>query len=232
MAHVKTMKGLWLLVTVGAAALAACSSGSKGSGGGSSSSSSGSGSSSSGGSSGGSSGSSGGCSCDVDYNGVDKDLPCGQSGCVNGEQFSCGSGAALTDEGACTSSGSSGGSSGGGSSSDGGSGSSSGGGEDSDGGGEAGPSCVTLLLSCANGSCCSGLNCFSDGAGDDTCFEDRGGPCQASTQCTPGVAGGPGDVCMNEVCCGSSGAVCAQAGSDPGCCSGQCVQNGNIPQCM
>ncbi len=40
------------------------------------------------------------CTCDISYNGVQKALSCGESACINGENFSCAP-SGTADEGAC-----------------------------------------------------------------------------------------------------------------------------------
>src|SRR4051794_12129006 len=42
------------------------------------------------------------CTCDITQNGVEKSVNCGESSCVNGEQYACGMDGSISDQGACT----------------------------------------------------------------------------------------------------------------------------------
>lgn len=187
----------WALLAV--AALVACSS-SGGSSGGTSSSSSGGTSGTSGNGGGGGGGGNSSCSCMITYNDVSGSANCGESACVNGEQFSCASdGSGATDQGACKTSQSDAG---------GGGGSSSGG------------SCTTVGgTSCEKDSdCCSGLLCYEEG-----CFAAPGGACTSDAQCQPDNGPFPGQSCTSaHTCCEKTNYACATQGPDPYCCSGTC----------
>ena len=143
------------------------------------------------------------CTCDITFNGVEQVLTCGQTACVNEEQFACSSASGGVDEGACT----------------------SGGGMD--GGADAAPQdaappmCLALEASCDYpDDCCSGTFCDEGG---DVCVEDFGGPCTSTSQCEspdpPVITGGS---CVSGICCANTNNPCAVAGPDPSCCSGTC----------
>ncbi len=149
------------------------------------------------------------CSCDVTYNDVNKVLDCGESGCVDGEQFSCASGSGAVDQGACSSA------------------------SDAsvdaaghDAGGDAGtadaaPMCMSQGGDCSfDGTCCSGTYC---GAGNEVCVIDLGGACTSSSQCESAVPPvSPGASCTSGVCCANPGYACVTEGPDAECCSGSC----------
>lgn len=194
------MRSLFFSTCFLIATVAACSSSSGGASG-SGSSDAGSGDQGDGG---------GSCSCSITFNDVSGNLSCGQSGCVNGESFSCASdGSGSSDRGACTT------------------GQKDGGGGDSGSGG----TCDMLLSSCAeisatSDTCCTGLHCVDVMSTTYQCFVNRRGSCSSPSQCDPGTqTGTTADSCTMGACCGASGSACDLGAADPGCCSGLTCTN-------
>ena len=134
-------------------------------------------------SSSGSSGSS--CSCSVTYNGVSKNIDCGQQACVNGATFSCSSKAESSQTGTCTDSTSSSGSS-----------SSS----TSSSSGSSGCS----LFTCTKTADCGGIApCMSTKTGTSYCYEQEASAdacSKGTTATTATVDGSQRTLCVPSSC--------------------------------
>lgn len=178
------------------------------------------------------------CSCEVSNNGFLATLDCGSSQCVNGTTYTCDNEANASPGSDCDGDIDAGTGTGTGTGTTTATGTDAG----TDGGTESdsAPACVAVEQSCSSGpnttqsDCCTGSSCYSSSSGD-TCYLDRGQTCTDSGQCAPGLEDGalPGDTCTGGLCCGSSGAVCAAAGPDTGCCSGTCAAGtGSVPSCQ
>ena len=156
----------------------------------------------------------GSCSCSITFNGVSGNLNCGQSGCINGESFSCASnGSGSSDQGGCT-------------------------GQNDAGGVDSGGTCDALQSSCAelsatSDTCCSGLHCVDVMSTTYQCFVNRGGACTSPSQCDPGTqTNTTADSCTGGMCCGASGSACNLGDPNPGCCAGlTCTNTGSGVTC-